>query len=439
METTQTYIRDLMDFLDSSPVNFLAAATVAARLDDAGFTRLEQSAKWSLEPGGKYYVVKNSSAVFAFVTGNNPTAGFHIVSAHSDSPCFRIKPNAGMVADGGIVKLNVEVYGGPIMYTWFDRPLSIAGRVMLRGASPMSPETRLVHFRRPLLTIPHLAIHFNRAVNEGNPLSKQKDMLPVIAMVKEMTEADGLLVRMLAEYLSCDINDIIDFDLSLYDTTPACLVGAHDEFITSGRLDDLSMVHAAMTALLESENKSLTRVMAIFDNEETGSGTKQGAASPVLKDLLRRITVALGGGEEEYFRAVANSFMVSADNAHAFHPNYGEKYDPTNHPVPNGGPVIKINANCKYMTDADSAAVFRLICEQAGVPCQYFVNHSDVAGGSTLGNILTSQIDLRGVDMGAAIWAMHSVRETAGAADHAMIIAAFKEFYSSGSGSFFSR
>lgn len=433
METTQTYIRDLMEFLDRSPVNFLASATVASRLDEAGFKRLEQSEKWSLEPGGKYYVMKNSSAVFAFIVGNNPTAGFHIISAHSDSPCFRIKPAAEMVTDGGVVKLNVEVYGGPIMYTWFDRPLSIAGRVMLRGKSPMSPETRLVHFRRPLLTIPHLAIHFNRAVNDGNPLSKQKDMLPVITMVKEKTEADGLLLKMLAEYLSCEVSDILDFDLSLYDTTPACLVGLHDEFITSGRLDDLSMVHAAMTAMLESENENITRVMAIFDNEETGSGTKQGAASPVLKDLLCRVTASLGGGEDEYFRAIANSFMVSADNAHAFHPNYGEKYDPTNHPVPNGGPVIKINANCKYMTDADSAAVFRSICERAGVPCQYFVNHSDVAGGSTLGNILTSQIDLRGVDMGAAIWAMHSVRETAGAADHAMTIAAFKEFYSLGS------
>ncbi|MBR4722912.1 MAG: M18 family aminopeptidase, partial [Muribaculaceae bacterium] len=223
--------------------------------------------------------------------------------------------------------------------------------------------------------------------------------------------------------------DILDFDLTLYDTTPACTVGLHDEFITSGRLDDLSMVHAAMTALLESRSSMMTRVMAIFDNEETGSGTKQGAASPVLKSILQRINLSLGGGDDDFLRAIASSFMISADDAHAVHPNYVEKHDPTNHPVIGGGPVIKINSNCKYMTDAESSGVFRQICEGAGVPFQYFVNHSDVAGGSTLGNILTSQIDLRGVDMGNPIWAMHSARETASVADHISAIKAFTYFY----------
>ena len=285
-------------------------------------------------------------------------------------------------------------------------------------------------FDRPLLTIPHLAIHFNRLVNEGNRLSAQKDMLPVIAIVKEQAEAKGMLIRLVAEALGCKVDDILDFDLSLYDTTPACLVGMNDEFVTSGRLDDLSMVHAALTALTESDGDcGQTRVMAIFDNEETGSGTKQGAASPVLANMLRRIVESLGGSLEDFDRSIANSFMVSADNAHAFHPNYGEKYDPTNHPVPGGGPVIKINARCKYMTDADSSGVFRAICERAGVPCQTFVNHSDVPGGSTLGNILTSQMDLRGVDMGNALWAMHSVRETASALDQAYTVKAFKEFF----------
>ncbi len=284
-------------------------------------------------------------------------------------------------------------------------------------------------FDRPLLIIPHLAIHFNRAVNEGNPLSKQKDMLPVIAIVRDAAEKDNLLLRTVADALGCRVDDILDFDLSLFDTTPACTVGLDDEFLTSGRLDDLSMVHGAMTALLETSSTAQTRVMAVFDNEETGSGTKQGAASPVLAQLLRRIVGCLGGCEEDYLRSIDKSFMISADNAHAFHPNYAEKYDPTNHPVVGGGPVIKINANCKYMTDAESAAVFRSICDKAGVPCQYFVNHSDVAGGSTLGNILTSQIDLRGVDMGEAIWAMHSIRETMATKDHAYTIAAFKTFF----------
>lgn len=429
---TDSHIDDLIGFLDNSPVNFLAAAQVAARLNNAGFRRLDAAEHWNLDKGGKYYIIKNSSAIFAFIVGHGaPTGGFHIISAHSDSPCFRIKPHAEMLCPGGAVKLNVEVYGGPILYTWFDRPLSVAGRVIVRTSSPLHPETKLIHIRRPLLTIPHLAIHFNRQVNDGNPLSRQKDMLPVIALVKDTAEKEEMLLNLVAEETGVEKSDILDFDLSLYDTTPACRLGLHDEFITSGRLDDLSMVHAAMTALLEAPAAAdATRIMAIFDNEETGSGTKQGAASPVLEHLLRRINICTGGSEEDYFRAIDGSFMISADNAHGVHPNYVEKQDPTNHPSLGGGPVIKINANCKYMTDADSASVFRAICDRAGVPCQYFVNHSDVAGGSTLGNILTSQIDLRGVDMGAALWAMHSARETASAADHDMIIRAFTEFYS---------
>lgn len=421
----------LIDFLNDSPVNFLAAKTITGMLDDAGFSRLDPSDPWELLPGGKHYVVKNGSAVFAFVVGTGgPTSGFKIISAHSDSPGFRIKPHAEMLSDGNIVKLNTEVYGGPILYTWFDRPLSIAGRVILRSANPLRPESRTVHFRRPLLTIPHLAIHFNRAVNEGNPLSKQKDMLPVIGIVNSALERDNLLLNLVAEELDVDPSQILDFDLSLYDTTPACRLGLNDEFISAGRLDDLMMAHAAVTALLESDDMAMTRVAAIFDNEETGSGTKQGAASPVLDHILRRISsIAFGANEEDYFRAIDNSFMISADNGHALHPNYPEKQDPTNHPTLGAGPIIKINANCKYMTDADSAAVFRTICEQAEVPVQYFVNHSDVAGGSTLGNILTSQIPLRGVDMGAAVWAMHSARETASSADHNYTIRAFTEFY----------
>lgn len=424
--------KDLGAFLDASPVNFLAVETVRTHLEDAGFVRLSMRDEWNLAAGGKYYVTQNDSAIFAFVVGSDTTgSGFHIISAHSDSPGFRLKPNCEMLCEGNIVKLNTEVYGGPILYTWFDRPLSLAGRVMLRSSDPLNPETRLVRFDRHLLTIPHLAIHFNRQVNEGNKLSKQKDMLPVLGRVADPATARGLVTRLVAEKLGVPSDSVLDYDLSLFDTTRACVVGLNGEFITSGRIDDLSMVHAAMHAMIDTCNATSrsTRVVAIFDNEETGSGTKQGAASPILADLLHRINDALGGTSEDYYRAIENSFMVSADNAHALHPNYVEKQDPTNHPVINGGPVIKINANCKYMSDADSAAVFRTICEMSDVPYQYFVNHSDVAGGSTLGNILTSQIPLRGVDMGAAIWAMHSVRETAGCADHDHIIAAFTGFY----------
>lgn len=428
--TNDPNIASLMHFMDKSVCNFWAVATACDSLDRAGFTRLDPREAWTLEPGGCYYTVKNSSALFAFIVGTGaPSAGFRIISAHSDSPGFRIKPHPEMLTPGRIVKLNTEVYGGPILYTWFDRPLSIAGRVLLRTDNPLWPETRLVKFTRPLLTIPHLAIHFNRSVNDGNPLSRQKDMLPVLGHISAEMESAGLVNRMVAEELNVDPNTILDFDLTLYDTTPACTVGLNNEFMTSGRLDDLSMMHAALTALTDSTPTEMTQVMAIFDNEETGSGTKQGAASPVLSHILQRINRAKGGSDEDWLRAISSSFMISADNAHGVHPNYVEKQDPTNHPVLGNGPVIKINANCKYMTDADSAAVFMRICQEAGVPCQQFVNHSDVAGGSTLGNILTSQIDLRGVDMGAALWAMHSVRETASIQDHIYTIRAFTRFF----------
>lgn len=423
----------LLRFLDNSPCNFLAAANVAEELEKSGFTRLLMADHWDIRPGGRYYVMQNGSAIFAFVAGTGaPEEGFKIICAHSDSPGFRIKPAAEMTGKAPVLKLNTEVYGGPILYTWFDRPLSIAGRVILRSDDPLRPDTRLVDFRRPLLAIPHLAIHYNRSVNEGNHLSKQKDMLPVLALLKDKAEADGYLLRLVSEELGVEAGDILDFDLTLYDTTPACLFGTSEEFISAGRIDDLEMVHAAMSALTDSldTDSAMTRVLAVFDNEETGSGTKQGAASPILRDILTRVTAALGGdGQECFIRAAANSFMISADNGHALHPNYEEKQDPTNLPVLGRGPVVKINANCKYMTDADSAAVFRSICEKAGVPVQTFVNHSDVAGGSTLGNILTSQIPLRGVDMGAPQWAMHSCRETAAVADHLYTIAAFTTFY----------
>lgn len=424
------YIEDLCEFLDMSPVNFWAAAQVTERLNKAGFTRLTQTDSWTLTPGDKRYVVVNNSAVFAFVVGKHAHKGFNIIASHSDSPGFRIKPRCEIPCEGGAVKLNTEVYGGPILYTWFDRPLSMAGRVVLRGSSALSPKVAMVNFQKPLMVIPHLAIHFNRAVNEGNKLSKQKDMLPVVALGS--TGNRGSLIKgLLQDTFGFANEDILDYDLSLYPCQPATTVGVNNEMLCSGRIDDLSMVHASTTAFVEcaEDPSDYTRVLAVFDNEETGSGTKQGAGSTAFEHVLRRITACLGGTEEDFYRALADSFLISADNAHGYHPNYGEKYDPTNHPVLGGGPCIKINANCKYMTDAPSAAVFASLCEEADVPCQYFVNHSDVAGGSTLGNILTSSLPIRGVDMGAPVWAMHSACETASTADHVACIKAFRNFY----------
>ena len=435
---------DLFKFLDSAVVNFWAVDTMKNMLMDAGFRQLKNSDPWNLERGGAYFTTQNDSALFAFIVAENEEtqalypareiAPYKIISAHSDSPGFRVKPNAEMLSDGRMLRLNTEVYGGPILYTWFDRPLSLAGRVILRGEDALNPITKLVKWDEPMLTIPHLAIHYNRGVNDGNPLSRQKDMLPIVGRLPEGEKPEGWLTRLVAAKLNVKEEDILDFDLSLYDTTPALKVGAWGDFITSGRIDDLSMAHAAVTSLINAKKESspsrYTRIVAIFDNEETGSGTKQGAGSPILDYIMKRISIALNQDEESYMRAIAESFMISADNAHGVHPNYVEKQDPTNHPVLGNGPVIKINANCKYMTDADSAAVFAEICREADVPVQYFVNHSDVAGGSTLGNILTSQIPLRGVDMGAAMWAMHSARETASLRDHNYIIRAFSHFFS---------
>ena len=431
-------IDNLIAFLNESPVNFLAVKAVSNRLEAAGYRRLEAGcAIGEVKPGDRLYVTKNDSSIYAFHIGRQPMseAGFHIVCAHCDSPTFRIKPNAEMTGEGGIVKLNTEVYGGPIMSTWMDRPLSLAGRVIVWGQDALHPKTLLLHVERPLLVIANLAIHFNRQVNDGVKLSKQKDMLPLLGIVNSELEKGNMLMNVITGELNVRQEDILDFDLYLYDSTPACTVGMHNEFISSGRLDDLSMVHAGLAALLASDSEregeapQTTNILAIFDNEETGSQTKQGAGSPFLTSMIERIIMAQGGNRDDFYRAVENAFMISADNAHAWHPNYSEKYDPTNHPVLGGGPVIKYNAAQKYASDAVSGAIFAEICREAGVPSQRFVNHSDVAGGSTLGNILASSLPLKGVDMGNPILAMHSARDTGSCADHVFCIKAFTKFY----------
>ena len=427
-------IQRLLNFLDASPVNFLAAKNIANELEQAGFRRVDpREPLGPVKAGDKLYVTKNDSSVYAFYIGSKPMAdaGFRMICAHCDSPTFRIKPNAEMLCEGGIVKLNTEVYGGPIMSTWFDRPLTIAGRVIVRGKDALHPTTLLLHVKRPLLQISNLAIHFNRQVNDGVKLSKQKDMLPLLGIITSEMERGNLLMGIICSELEIKQEDILDFDLYLADASPACTFGAHNELISSGRLDDLSMCFAGLEAMIGTSTTDATKVLAIFDNEETGSQTKQGAGSPFLSMMLKRIaqSQSMSTGMEAFCQAVERAFMISADNAHAWHPNYSEKYDPTNHPVLGGGPVIKFNAAQKYASDAVSAAVFAEICREAGVPCQRFVNHSDVAGGSTLGNILASSIPLRGIDMGNAILAMHSCRETGSVADHVFTVKAFTQFF----------
>ena len=429
-------IKRLLSFLDASPVNFLAVKNLTEELQQHGYRRIDTTeALGTVKAGDKFFVTKNDSSIYAFQIGRKALAetGFHMICAHCDSPTFRIKPHAEIDCEGGIVKLNTEVYGGPIMSTWFDRPLTLAGRVIVKGKDVMNPTTLLLHVKRPLLQISNLAIHFNRQVNDGVKLSRQKDVLPILGIINDELEKGNLLMNIILEELNKQQTvareDILDFDLYLADATPACTFGAHNELISSGRLDDLSMCFAGLEALLASQPTDTTQVLAIFDNEETGSQTKQGAGSPFLSYMLKRIALAQSGTEEAYYQAVERAFMISADNAHAWHPNYSEKYDPTNHPMLGGGPVIKFNAAQKYASDAYSASVFAGLCKKAGVPCQRFVNHSDVAGGSTLGNILASSIPLRGVDMGNAILAMHSCRETGSTADHEFCVKVFTQFY----------
>lgn len=429
-------IKRLLSFLDASPVNFLAVKNLTEELQQHGYRHIDSTeALGTVKAGDKFFVTKNDSSIYAFQIGRKALAetGFHMICAHCDSPTFRIKPHAEIDCEGGIVKLNTEVYGGPIMSTWFDRPLTLAGRVIVKGKDVMTPTTLLLHVKRPLLQISNLAIHFNRQVNDGVKLSRQKDVLPILGIINDELEKGNLLMNIILEELNKQQTvareDILDFDLYLADATPACTFGAHNELISSGRLDDLSMCFAGLEALLASQPTDTTQVLAIFDNEETGSQTKQGAGSPFLSYILKRIALAQSGTEEAYYQAVECAFMISADNAHAWHPNYSEKYDPTNHPMLGGGPVIKFNAAQKYASDAYSASVFAGLCKKAGVPCQRFVNHSDVAGGSTLGNILASSIPLRGVDMGNAILAMHSCRETGSTADHEFCVKVFTQFY----------
>ena len=318
-------IKRLLSFLDASPVNFLAVKNISEELEKNGFHRINpQEPLGKVEADDKFFVTKNDSSIYAFQIGKKSLAdgGFHMICAHCDSPTFRIKPNAEMLCEGGIVKLNTEVYGGPIMSTWFDRPLTLAGRVIVKGENAMNPQTLLLHIQRPLLQISNLAIHFNRQVNDGVKLSKQKDVLPILGIINDELEKGNLLMNVITGELNIKKEDILDFDLYLADATPACTFGVHQEFISSGRLDDLSMCWAGVEAMIAADATSssdtsafeTTRVLAIFDNEETGSQTKQGAGSPFLSHMLQRIALAQSGTEEAYYQAVERAFMISADN-----------------------------------------------------------------------------------------------------------------------------
>lgn len=434
---------ELIQFIKESPDAFHAAAAVTARLKEEGYEELTERKSWKLESGKGYYVTRNDSAVIAFQIPEGEFSGYQVMASHSDSPSFKIKENPEMVVDNHYVKLNVEKYGGMLMAPWFDRPLSVAGRIMVKETTADGKKkivSRLVNVDRDLLMIPSLAIHMNREVNEGYRYNAQKDMLPLMACGCEK----GQFKAIVAQAAGVKEEDILAQDLFLYSRSQASIWGAQDEFVSCGRLDDLQCAFAGLKGFLEAghcemeevsqagaeEKKASTvPVYCMLDNEEVGSGTKQGAASTFLKDVLMRINLATGGNEETYLQMLAGSFMVSADNAHALHPNYADKTDPTNRPYVNEGIVIKHSANQKYTTDAVSAAVYRTICEAAGVPVQDFFNRSDMLGGSTLGNIANTQTPMNTVDIGLPQLAMHSVYETAGVKDTWYLIRATRLFY----------
>lgn len=415
--------KKLLKFIQKSPTAFQAVEEMKKRLEKEGYKELKEEEHWEIIPGGNYYVTRNNSALIAFSIPKKPVWKFHIMASHSDSPALKIKENPEIEVEKAYIKLNVERYGGMLLAPWFDRPLSVAGRLIVRKDGEI--QEKLVAVDKDLLIIPNLAIHMNREVNDGYKYNVQKDMLPLYSSY----EGKGSFMKQVAAEAGVEEKDILGHDLFLYDRTAGTIWGADEEFVSAPRLDDIQCAFASFEGFLRGEHKKSIAVHCVLDNEEVGSSTKQGAASTFLKDTLKRINMGLGRTEEEYLMALADSFMVSADNAHALHPNHTDKTDPVNRSVINGGIVIKYNANQKYCTDGVSAAIFKDICDKAGVPYQTFVNRSDMAGGSTLGNISNTQVPMKTVDIGLAQLAMHSVYETAGVKDTENLAKAAAELF----------
>ncbi len=417
---------DLLDFIEQSPSPFHVIQNLSKLLADNGFIQLKEEEKWNITPGSKYFVTRNSSSIISFVVPEKDYEGFNIAASHSDSPSFKIKENPEIKSEG-CVKLNVEKYGGMLCAPWYDRPLSVAGRVITKQSfqdGTVVLKQTLVNIDKDLLMIPNLAIHMNRDANTGIKYNVQSDMLPVLSLNQDIS-----LLNLIADKYGLKREDIISHDLFLYNRVKGSIWGGEDEFVSSTKLDDLECAWTTIKAFIAADNSKKVMVHCVFDNEEVGSETRQGAASTFLHDTLVRINHAMGKSEEDYLTSLAKSFMVSADNAHAVHPNYSSIADPVNKPKINSGIVIKFNAAQKYTSDAFTSALFKSICSNTNVPYQIFTNNSNVAGGSTLGNISNTQVSIPAVDIGLAQWAMHSPYETAGVKDIEYMYKAVKEFY----------
>lgn len=421
---TRNAAQELIDFIDASPSPWHAVASVESRLLAQGFTRLEEGARWQLAPGGRYYVVRGGASLIAFALGSAPLveAGFRIVGAHTDSPGLRVKPRPALGGDG-LLRLGVEVYGGPILASFADRDLSLAGRVVLRAAA--GARTCLLRFEQPLLRLPNLAIHMNREVNEkGLKFDKQTELPLILGVLGEGEETGARWRRLLADAAQCEAADLLSWDLAVHDVQQGSLWGADREFIASRQLDNLASCHAAIRALATAGQPAATCVAALFDHEEVGNQSAAGAGGSFVADVLARIGLQAGLDGEDQRRALAQSFFISADMAHAYQPNFPAAYEPEHKLRMNGGPVIKTNVNQRYTTQAESAARFMGYCEAAGVPCQQYAHRSDLGCGSTIGPTVAAGLGLAAVDVGSPMWAMHSARESAGVLDHAYMIAA---------------
>ena len=425
------FAENMLDFIYESPTQFNAVEVSAEMLEKNGFEKLNPKENWKLEVGKKYYTTKNSSALVAFKINSDEVEkeGFRIIGSHTDSPGFRIKPNAEMESCGAYLKLNTEGYGGMILSTWLDRPLAMAGRVFLKGENPFKPVEKIVNINKPVCIIPNLAIHMNRSINDGYKYNKQTDMLPLVGLINEQLEKDNYMLKLLASELDVEVEEIIDFDIFLYEYEKGCFTGANEEFISTGRLDNLSMYYSSVEALLDSDSKSGISIAVGFDNEEVGSSTKQGADSNMLLNILERICISLGKDRQQFFEAIENSFIISSDLAHAVHPNVNGMADPTNRPVMGKGPVIKVHAGQAYTSDGYSISVYKEICRECGVEYQEFVNKSDQRGGSTIGPISSTHIDIPSVDIGAPILSMHSIRELGCSEDFYNTYKTFVKFY----------
>lgn len=418
--------KELFEFIQNSPSMFHAIHTMRSYLDDAGFTYLPEGKPWNMAPGKNYYTIRNHSSIIAFKLGNLlDDYHFQMTAAHSDSPTYKVKSVAELEGPKEYLRLDVEAYGGMIDSTWFDRPLTVAGRVLVQDGNKI--ESRLLYIDKDILIIPNLAIHMNRSVNDGYKYNRQVDLCPLFS-TGELKKGD--FDKMIAEYLGVDASQILGKDLFLVNRQQPVIWGYKDEFISCPKLDDLQCAFVSLKAFLDTENCHGVNVWSVFDNEEVGSNTKQGAMSTFLYDTLTRINCGLGKSQEDYFQAIAKSFMVSCDNAHALHPNHAEKSDVVNYCMMNKGIVIKESANQKYTTDAFSRALFTAVCNGVNVPVQTFANRSDVQGGSTLGNLSNTQVSVHAVDIGLPQLAMHSSYETAGILDTGYAIEGLKAFFS---------